>query len=64
MNEKAGKSIDVQFGLDISRAIARHKADAAVMVLADFIRTHHLVVSDEALSFLKYSIDAQRDRAR
>lgn len=60
MMEDATRSADVQFALDISRAFAAHKADTAVMVLADFIRTHHLVVSEDAWEFLRYSVEAQR----
>ena len=50
---------DVQIGLELNRALLARNGDAAATALADFIRTHHMRISEEAWRFLEHAIKSQ-----
>ena len=50
---------DVQIGLELARALLARNGDAAATALADFVRTHHIRISEEAWRFLDQAIKSQ-----
>ncbi len=50
---------DVEIGLELNRALVSRNGDAAVTALADFIRTHHMKISEDAWRFLEHAIKSQ-----
>ena len=62
MKRGARSPLDIQIGLELNRALVMKNGDAAIVALADFIRAHRVVVSDDAWRFLEYAVFSQRKR--
>ena len=59
MERRSDAVQDVEIGLELNRALVTRNGDAAATALADYVRAHHMRISEEAWRFLEYAVKSQ-----